>query len=104
MPFYKNEILRDLNTHKYFSIDECLKDYKNNIQIWLLRLIDNETKDFRKQGIYSTDQSVIKKFINEYDKKGNYIVSNWFFAYNFHNSPESGYIWIFHNHGERILT
>ena len=67
--------------------------------MWVIGLINNSTKAFRTQATYIRDENTLSKFIKKYVPRGNYIISDGWPAYNFLDSPNSGYIHLIHIHG-----
>ena len=58
---YKSNPLAGENENKIFSVDESLKGHKNNNQIWLLGIINNQTKDFRVEETLDRNTEVLRK-------------------------------------------
>ena len=56
---YKSEPISVKNKNEFFSMDENLINHKNGRQIWLLVVINNQTKDFRIEGTFNRDSSSI---------------------------------------------
>ena len=52
-------------------------------QVWLIGIINNITKEFRKEGTHIRDSYTLKKFILKYVPKGNYIVTDGWAGYFF---------------------
>ena len=96
---YQSNLLGELNSRKYYSVDECNIITINGTQIWLLGIIDNENKDFRIEPILSRNTVALKNFINKYVSSGNYIVTDGWRGYDFLDKPDSGYRRFKHNHG-----
>jgi len=95
---YLSEEFGTPNKNDYFSIDESLFCHKNEQQIWIVGAVNNNTKDFRLEGVISRDSAILKKFIYKYIQKGNNIVSDQWPGYNFLSLPDSGYRHFSHNH------
>ena len=88
------------NQNHHFSLDESMFCHDlNGRQIWVLGMIENETKSFRVVCSYNRDANVIKSFIEKYIPKGNHIIHDGWPAYSFLNNPNSGYIPSIHVHG-----
>ena len=60
---YESGKLGYTNENKYFSCDECNIVSIGNKSIWLLGIIDNETKNFRIAPTIERDSSSLKDFI-----------------------------------------
>ena len=97
---YLSEEFGSLNKNEFFSIDESLFCHKNDSQIWIVGAVNNNTKDFRLEGVLSRDSNILKKFVHKYIPKGNHIVSDGWAGYHFLDLPNSGYRHFSHNHGE----
>ena len=63
------------NEEKYFSFDECNIICINNKSIWLLGIINNNTKNFRIEPVINRDADTIKTFLTKYVGSGNRIVT-----------------------------
>ena len=84
-------------------MDENLINHKNGLQIWLLGVINNQSKVFRIEGTFNRDATTIEKFIQIYIEKGNTIVSDMWGGYRFLDEVNSGYTHISHNHHNGIF-
>ena len=73
--------------------------HKNNKQLWMLGAINTITKDFRIEGVLSSDAETLKKFITTYIPKGSNITTDGWVGYAFLNDLDSGYTHYTHNHG-----
>ena len=80
---YQRELLRNLNSNLYYSIDESLINHYHGKQVWILGVTDNFNKVFRVEGSFNRDTETMKAFITQYIDKGNYIVTNFWKAYAF---------------------
>ena len=96
---YQSNLLGELNLCKYYSVDECNIITIKDTHVWLLGIIDNETKDFRIEPTLSRDSATLKNFINKYIPTGNYIVTDGWRGYDFLEAPDSGYRRFKHHHG-----
>ena len=72
---YQTNVLGYPNEEKYFSIDECNIISINNKSIWLLGIINNNTKNFRIEPVINRDADTIKTFLTKYVGSGNRIVT-----------------------------
>ena len=88
---YNSEVISTENNNDYFAVDESLINHINNKQVWLLGIINNNTKDFRIEGAYNRDTNTLSNFISTYVEKGNVIISDGWQGYNYLNSHDSGY-------------
>ena len=76
--------------HKQFSIDESLFSHTDiGDKIWVLGIIDNQTKDFRLNISLKRDQNVLKSFITRYVEPGNTIITDGWSGYNFLGSLDN---------------
>lgn len=96
---YESGYLGYLNENKYFSVDECNIITIGTINIWLLGIIDNETKEFRLTPTITRDQDTLKNFIDKNVQKGNHIIIDGWHDYDFMDLPNSGYLRSKHIHG-----
>lgn len=96
---YESGYLGYLNENKYFSVDECNIITIGTINIWLLGIIDNETKEFRLTPTITRDQDTLKNFIDKNVQKGNHIIIDGWHGYDFMDLPNSGYLRSKHIHG-----
>lgn len=96
---YQTNMLCYPNEEKYFSIDECNIISINNKSIWLLGIINNNTKNFRIEPVINRDADTIKTFLTKYVGSGNRIVIDGWSGYDFLDHPLSGYRRYKHIHG-----
>ena len=75
-----------------------MRNHKNNRQLWLIGIINNNTKEFSIEASFNLDAMTLSKFIYKYVEIGNTIVSDGWPGYNFFNSTESGFNHIIHLH------
>ena len=75
-----------------------MRNHKNNRQLWLIGIINNNTKEFRIEASFNRDATTLSKFIYKYVEIWNTIVSDGWAGYNFFNSTESGFNHITHLH------
>ena len=68
---YGSSYLGYLNENKYFSTDKCNIVTICPNQIWLLGIVDNETKNFRITPTINRDTPTIKYFIEKKWKRVN---------------------------------
>lgn len=81
---YQSEILGMKDCHKQFSEDESLLSHTDNgDKIWVLGIIDNQTKEFRLNISLKRDQNALKSFITRYVEPGNTIIIDGWSGYNF---------------------
>lgn len=95
---YETEFISEENKREFFSADESLINYSNNIQIWLLGVVNNNNKQFRIVGTTSRDANAISKFIQKFIFPGNAIISDSWPRYNWLNDAYPGYSHIPFNH------
>lgn len=72
---------------------------KNNAQIRIVGITNNNTKDFRLEGVLVRDSNTLEKFVTKFVPKGTHIVTDGWAGYNFINSPNSGYAHLSYNNG-----
>ena len=96
--FYESELIGPKNSHSYFTVDECLFSHKNGTQIWILWVINTQTKEFRLEATLDRSEVTLKKFITKYIEEGNSIITYGCSGYNFLNNNPS-YYHITHIHG-----
>ena len=90
------------NENETQSIDESLFTLlKEGLQVWILGIINNRTKNFILQTTTRRVAENLKSFVKEYIKKGNIIVHDGQASYNFIENSND-YIGIIHNHGGKI--
>ena len=76
--------------HKQFQVDENLFSHTDNgDKIWVLGIIDNQTKDFGLNISLKRDQNVLKSFITRYVEPGNTIITDGWSGYNFLGSLDN---------------
>ena len=100
---YASESISSKNKNEFFSMDESLINHKKGRQIWLLGVINNQSKEFRIEGTFNRDASTIAKFIQNYIEKGNTIVFDMWAGFHFLDDANSGYTHISNNHHNGIF-
>ena len=76
------EEFSDEDTHKYYSVDESyFNKSRMGEQIWILEIMNNDTKNFRIVASKTRDGVTLKAFITCFIKRGNYIVSDGRYDY-----------------------
>ena len=103
---YASEPISFKNKNEFFSMDESLINHKYGRQIWLLAVINSQSKVFRIEGTFIRDATTIAKFIQIYIEKiekRNAIVSDMWGGYRFLDEANSGYTHISHNHHNGIF-
>ena len=95
---WKN-VFRWLNENKYFSVDESNILTIDSIHIWLLGIIDNQTKNFILTPTLYRDTATLKSFIEKNVARGNHIVTDGWSGYYFLDNVKSSYILSKHIHG-----
>lgn len=96
---YQTELLGELNQAGFFSCDESLFGHCHGNQIWILGIINNNTKEFRLEGSFNRDSVTLEKFIKKFVLTGNNIITDGWGGYDYLDLPNSGYRRIKHNHG-----
>lgn len=69
------------NNREYFAYDESKFTTQNNELIWLLDLINTETKEFLFVSTKIIEIEKIKAFITRYIPPGNHIVTEVWYSY-----------------------
>lgn len=72
-------------------------------QLWIFGMIDTQSKNFRLFPIFIRGEALLKKIIEENVKRCNLIISDAWAGYNWISSPNSGYVYIVHNHGHGLF-
>ena len=63
---YAQEFISKENVGENFSIDESLIGHVNNKQLWLIGIINNNTKEIRVEASFTRNSYTIKSFITSY--------------------------------------
>jgi hypothetical protein len=100
---YEIELLATENERKKFAIDESLLTHIDGHQVWLVGIINTQTKDFRLIPVYNRNYTILKNIITKFVEKGNVLISDAWAGYNGFSSADSGYIHIVHNHGHGLF-
>ncbi len=87
MSTYSNLLQRFIQNWKHES--DFVK-INGNI-LWLIGIINTDTKHIRLEISYNRDQHIMKKIISAHVKRGNYIVSEGWTTYDWLDNPSSGY-------------
>ena len=95
---YELEALADENQNKKIAVDESCFTHYNNKQVWIIGLINTQTKEFRLIPSYTRNTPKIKEIIQRHAKRGNTIISDDWPGYWWLNEPNSGYMHITHVH------
>ena len=96
---YQAEYLSERDSNSFFSIDESLFTHlKDGTQIWVIRIIDNQKKDFLIEATKNRDLESLKTFLVNYIEQGNTIICDGWSGYQFIDTLV-GYTWITHIHG-----
>ena len=81
----------------FYSCDESLFTHFNNEAIWVLNVVNTDSKEFRIVATTSRDGEILKKFITKFVPSDSKIVTDGWSGYNFLN--DNGYVRYEHNHG-----
>ena len=73
--------------------------FNGNNQIWLIGLINTETKDFRIEAVLERNSEILEKIIRHHVSIGNNIITDGWSGYNWMDNPNSGFHRIIHVHG-----
>ena len=95
---YELEILANENEHRKIAVDESLFTHVNNKPLWVIGLIDTNSKKFRLIPSFSRDGPKLKSIITKYVMRGNIIITDSWSGYNWISEPNSGLVHITHNH------
>ena len=95
---YQSEELGVEEEHGIFAVDESLFNHININQIWVLGIINKSSKSFRLETTLDRSEQTLKKFVENYVKGGNSIVSDDWRGYYFLNHEDSNYENITTNH------
>ena len=88
------------NKNAFIAIDESLFSHTiDNEQIWLVGLIDTNTKYFRIEAVKERDTETMERIICHHIGKGNNIITDGWGSYNWLDNPRFGYRRIIHIHG-----
>ena len=79
---YDLEKITELNGYDIISIDESLFVHQNNRQIWIVRLINNNTREIRLEIVENRSAETMKKIIISQIPKGNIIITDAGACYN----------------------
>lgn len=96
---YALEYLADENANRKIAIDESLFTHYENKQIWVIGMIDTNTKEFRLVPTFSRDSNTLKDIVLRYIRPGNTLITDAWSGYNWISQPNSGFHHIIHNHG-----
>ena len=94
---YESEEFAEENKWAYYATNESLFIHIRNNSIWVLNIINTNTKDFCFEVTKSREATKLKKFITKYVPEGNYIITGGWSVYNWLNN--NGYVRLEHNHG-----
>ena len=73
---YELEVFADENKNQKIVIDESLFTYIENKQIWVISLINIQTKEFRLIPLLKRDSTTLKTIVQIFIKRGNTIISD----------------------------
>jgi transposase-like protein len=96
---YNLEKITELNKHDNISVDESLFVHINNQQLWVVGIINNNSREIRLEIVENRSAETMKKIITTLIPKGNRIITDAAACYNWLNDPDSGYEHSVHNHG-----
>lgn len=98
---YQNKMCED-NESAYIAIDESLFCHTgSNENIWLIGLINTNTKYFRIEAVKERNADILEKIIRHHIGRGNTIITDGWPSYSWLNQNNSGYRHIVHIHGRR---
>ena len=95
---YKLEDFSTNGGNEYFSIDESNFVNVDNRNLWVLGIVCNNNKKIRLALSFDRDTNIMKKFIKNYVKSGNVLVTDGWGAYQWIDS-DINYTHSTHNHG-----
>lgn len=79
---YEIELLATENENKKFAVDETLITHINGHQVWLVGIINTQTKDFRLIPVYNRNYTILNYIITKFVEKGNVLISDSWAGYN----------------------
>ena len=71
---YASNLSGEEGEQKYYAVDDCNIISIKGMQIWLVGIIDTESKHFRIEPVLNRDAETLKQFITRYWAKGNFII------------------------------
>ena len=89
----------DDENKKKIAIDESLFAHIDKKKIWIIGLINSQTKEFRLMPSFKRDSGMIKRIVQKFIKWGNTIISDALDGYVWISLPNSGYNYIRHVNG-----
>ena len=96
---YQSEYLGERDSSDYYAIDESLFTHdKMGRQVWVIGIINNNTRDFRLEASLNRDSETMKKFLLKFIGSNNRIISDRWSGYNFIRNF-NGYSHEVHDHG-----
>ena len=75
------EVFAEENKNQKIEIDESYFSHIDNKQIWVIGLINTQTKEFRLIPSFKRDSATIKKIVEKFIKRGNIIITDSWAAY-----------------------
>ena len=94
---YESEEFAQENGWAYYATDESEFTHINNMAIWVVNVIDTNTKEFLLEVTKSREAINLKKFISKFIPPGNFIITDGWAGYSWLN--DNGYERLEHNHG-----
>ena len=94
---YESEEFAQENRWAYYAAEESEFTHINNMAIWVVNVIDTNTKEFRLEVTKSREAINLKKFISKFIPPGNFIITDGWAGYSWLN--DNGYERLEHNHG-----
>ena len=89
------------NVNEIFAIDESQFTHIIKKQaVWVIDAINNRTKNFRIETVFTRDNDILKKFVYKCIEKGNTIVSKGWAGYSFLNNQDYNHIVHIHGGGD----
>ncbi len=96
---YKLDPLANRNDNHHICIDESLFSHSDGIQIWVVGMINAETKEIRLEMVDNRNANTLKNIIEKHVLPGNIVVSDSCAGYSFLDNINSGYVHHIYNHG-----
>ena len=73
---YQTEEFGIQDNNDFYAVDKSLFTHHNNEQIWVLDIVNTDTKDFRILTVKNHDSDTLQNFITKFVPTGNNIVTD----------------------------
>ena len=95
---YKREYIAEENGQDSISVDESLFVHNGQIQVWVVGLINNRTREIRLVQVENRTSFTIKNIITGLIPRGNIIITDGALCYNWLDEKNSSHVHHIHNH------